>query len=111
MTGDPVTPFLVDLWRFGALKGLENQAYDSLKQNSRQVPPVSSPFQGRSGNPSYQANGWVQYDPDFPKKGQDTDPNHGASATLEYALGDCSLSLMAGALGKILFLAWTAKKN
>lgn len=100
MTGDPVTPFLVDLWRFGALSGNEMRAYQALLQNSTQIPPASSPFQGRSGNASYQADGFVQYDPDFPKKGQDTDPNHGASATLEYALGDCSLSVMAAALGK-----------
>ncbi|MCU1679717.1 MAG: Conserved putative secreted protein [Amycolatopsis sp.] len=100
MTGDPVTPFLVDLWRFGALTGEETQAYEALLQNSEQIPPASSQFQGRSGNASYQADGWVQYDPNFPKKGQDTDPNHGASATMEYALGDCSLSLMASALGK-----------
>ncbi|MET7997193.1 GH92 family glycosyl hydrolase [Amycolatopsis sp. NPDC005232] len=100
MTGDPVTPFLVDLWRFGALKGDEVEAYEALLQNSQQIPPASSPFQGRSGNASYQADGFVQYDPNFPKKGQDTDPNHGASATLEYALGDCSLSTMAAALGK-----------
>jgi predicted alpha-1,2-mannosidase len=100
MTGDPVTPFLVDLWRFGALSGNELRAYDALLQNSREIPPASSPFQGRSGNASYQKDGFVQYDPDFPKKGQDTDPNHGASATLEYALGDCSLSVMAAALGK-----------
>ncbi|WP_020670992.1 GH92 family glycosyl hydrolase [Amycolatopsis nigrescens] len=100
MTGDPVTPFLVDLWRFGALKGMEGQAYRALKQNAEQVPPAESPFQGRSGNESYQANGFVQYDPDFPKKGQDTDPNHGASATMEYALADCSLSLMAKGLGR-----------
>jgi predicted alpha-1,2-mannosidase len=100
MTGDPVTPFLVDLWRFGALSGNELRAYQALLQNSTQIPPASSPFQGRSGNASYQRDGFVQYDPDFPKKGQDTDPNHGASATLEYALGDCSLSVMAAALGK-----------
>ncbi|RSM36643.1 glycoside hydrolase family 92 protein [Amycolatopsis balhimycina DSM 5908] len=100
MTGDPVTPFLVDLWRFGALSGEEMHAYQALLQNSREIPPASSPFQGRSGNASYQKDGFVQYDPDFPKKGQDTDPNHGASATLEYALGDCSLSVMAAALGK-----------
>ncbi|WP_436394242.1 GH92 family glycosyl hydrolase [Amycolatopsis sp. MEPSY49] len=100
MTGDPVTPFLVDLWRFGALSGEEAHAYQALLQNSREIPPASSPFQGRSGNASYQADGFVQYDPNFPKKGQDTDPNHGASATLEYALGDCSLSVMAAALGK-----------
>ncbi len=100
MTGDPVTPFLVDLWRFGALSGEEMHAYQALLQNSREIPPAASPFQGRSGNASYQKDGFVQYDPDFPKKGQDTDPNHGASATLEYALGDCSLSVMAAALGK-----------
>jgi predicted alpha-1,2-mannosidase len=100
MTGDPVTPFLVDLWRFGALSGNEMRAYQALLQNSTQIPPASSPFQGRSGNAGYQQDGFVQYDPDFPKKGQDTDPNHGASATLEYALGDCSLSVMAAALGK-----------
>ncbi|MFI6302324.1 GH92 family glycosyl hydrolase [Amycolatopsis thailandensis] len=100
MTGDPVTPFLVDLWRFGALSGQEFRAYQALLQNSREIPPASSPFQGRSGNASYQKDGFVQYDKDFPKKGQDTDPNHGASATLEYALADCSLSIMAAGLGK-----------
>lgn len=100
MTGDPVTPYLVDLWRSGALRGMEGQAYQALLQNSTQIPPASSPFQGRAGNASYQANGYVQYDPDFPKKGQDTDPAHGASATMEYALADCSLSIMAGALGR-----------
>ncbi len=99
MTGDPVTPFLVDLWRFGALEGLEEQAYRALRQNATTVPPASSPFEGRSGNPSYLANGFVQYDKGFPKKGQDVDPHHGASATLEYALADCSLSIMAAGLG------------
>ncbi len=100
MTGDPVTPFLVDLWWFGALNGLEVQAYQALLQNSTQIPPASSPFQGRAGNESYQAGGFVQYDPNFPSKGQDTDPAHGASATLEYALADCSLSIMAKSLGR-----------
>ncbi|MBB4685597.1 GH92 family glycosyl hydrolase [Amycolatopsis jiangsuensis] len=99
MSGDPVTPFLVDLWRFGALRGDEVRAYQALLQNSREIPPESSPFQGRSGNASYQADGYVAYDPDFPVKGQDSDPRHGASATLEYALADCSLSVMASALG------------
>ena len=100
MTGDPVTPFLVDLWRFGALSGEEMHAYQALLQNSREIPPASSPFQGRSGNASYQKDGFVQYDPDFPKKGQDTDPNHGASATLEYALGaDGKTTVSAGSSG------------
>ncbi len=99
MTGDPVTPFLVDLWRFGALRGLEDQAYAALLRNATQLPPADSPFSGRAGNPSYQAHGFVQYDKDFPHKGQDVDPQHGGSATLEYALADCSLSVMAQALG------------
>ncbi|KAG1536591.1 hypothetical protein G6F50_015028 [Rhizopus delemar] len=34
MTGDPVTPFMVDLWRFGALKGRESQAWDALRRNA-----------------------------------------------------------------------------
>ncbi|WP_051076082.1 GH92 family glycosyl hydrolase [Saccharothrix espanaensis] len=99
MTGDPVTPFLVDLWRFGALEGREDQAYRALLQNATQVPDPKSPFEGRVGNPSYLENGFVQYDKDFPKKGQDVDPHHGASATLEYALADCALSVMAESLG------------
>lgn len=99
MTGDPVTPFLVDLWRFGALEGLEERAYRALWRNATSVPPASSPFEGRAGNPSYLARGFVQYDRDFPKKGQDVDPHHGASATLEYALADSALAVMAAALG------------
>ncbi|WP_228122394.1 GH92 family glycosyl hydrolase [Saccharothrix syringae] len=99
MTGDPVTPFLVDLWRFGALEGLEERAYAALRQNSDSVPPPSSPFEGRAGNPTYLARGFVPHDRNFPKKGQDVDPHHGASATMEYALADHSLSIMAAGLG------------
>ncbi|MFE9745462.1 GH92 family glycosyl hydrolase [Saccharothrix saharensis] len=99
MTGDPVTPFLVDLWRFGALAGFEEQAYEALWQNATGVPPPSSPFEGRAGNPSYLRDGFVQYDKGFRKKGQDVDPHHGASATLEYALADASLRIMALELG------------
>lgn len=69
MTGDPVTPFLVDLWRFGALSGDEMHAYQALLQNSREIPPASSPFQGRSGNASYQA-AWIRpIRPELPEKG------------------------------------------
>jgi predicted alpha-1,2-mannosidase len=99
MTGDPVTPFLVDLWRFGALDGLEEQAYRALWQNATGVPPAASRFSGRAGNPSYLEHGFVQYDKGFPKKGQDVDPHHGASATFEYALADAALAVMAAALG------------
>ena len=99
MTGDPVTPFLVDLWRFGALKGREREAYAALRENAFGVPAFGIRPQGRSGNPSYLRQGFVQYDRGFISKGMDTDPHHGASATLEYALADSSLATMAKALG------------
>ncbi|MCI4569102.1 GH92 family glycosyl hydrolase [Lysobacter sp. CFH 32150] len=100
MTGDPVTPFLVDLWRFGALEGREQQAWDALWQNASGRPPAMSRAQGRAGNDSYLANGYVPYDRAYPSKGMDVDQHHGGSATFEYALGDCALSQMAGALGE-----------
>ncbi|MCC4622529.1 GH92 family glycosyl hydrolase [Xanthomonas cassavae CFBP 4642] len=99
MTGDPVTPFLVDLWRLGALQGNEAEAYAALRQNAFGQPPINSRHSGRSGNASYLANGFVQYDRAFPSKGMDVDPHHGGSATLEYALADCALAQMAHALG------------
>lgn len=99
MTGDPVTPFLVDLWRFGALAGREGEAYTALRKNALEVPPMNSRHAGRSGNPNYLANGYVQYDRAFPSKGMDVDPHHGGSATLEYALADCALAQMADGLG------------
>jgi predicted alpha-1,2-mannosidase len=56
--------------------------------------------QGRAGNDSYRADGFVAYDRAYPSKGMDVDQHHGGSATLEYALGDCALSQMASALGE-----------
>lgn len=102
MTGDPVTPFLVDLWRYGALDEREEQAYAALFQNATQVPPASSPFEGRAGNPTYLTKGFVQYNPLFKLlrlKGHDADPRYGGSATFEYALADGALAIMASALG------------
>jgi predicted alpha-1,2-mannosidase len=99
MTGDPVTPFLVDLWRFGALHGLESEAWAALRRNAFEMPPLNSRHAGRSGNASYLANGYVTYDRAFPSKGMDVDPHHGGSATLEYALADCALAQMAEGLG------------
>lgn len=100
MTGDPVTPFLVDLWRFGALAGHEKEAFTALRENAFGVPPPLVRSQGRAGNPSYLARGFVQYDRTFPAKSMDVDVHHGGSATLEYALADCALAQMAGALGE-----------
>jgi len=99
MTGDPVTPFLVDLWRFGALKGREQEAYAALRENAFGVPPFGSRAQGRAGNPSYLKQGFVQFDRGYVAKGMDIDPHHGASATLEYSLADGALEVMAKALG------------
>jgi predicted alpha-1,2-mannosidase len=99
MTGDPVTPFLVDLWRFGALEGREAQAWTALRRNAFETPPLNSRHDGRAGNPHYLAHGYVQFDRAHPAKGMDSDPHHGGSATLEYAVADCALSLMAEALG------------
>lgn len=99
MTGDPVTPWLTDLWRFGDLKGEEREAYAALRQNAFGVPPLASRSQGRAGNPSYIAHGFVQYDLTFASKAMDADPHYAASATLEYAQADCALAQMAQALG------------
>jgi predicted alpha-1,2-mannosidase len=99
MTGDPVTPFLVDLWRYGDLKGHESEAYAALRENAFGVPPQRTRAQGRSGNPSYLSQGFVQFDLTFLSKGMDTDPHQGASATLEYALADSALAVMAKSLG------------
>lgn len=99
MTGDPVTPFMADLWRLGALQGQEQQAWKALRKNAFELPPQASRFDGRAGNPSYMAEGFVAYDRTFAGKGMDGDPHQGGSATLEYALADCALSLMAEGTG------------
>lgn len=100
MTGDPVTPWLVDLWRFGALDGREHEAWAALWQNASGRPPAMNRAQGRAGNDTYLAEGFVPYDRAYPSKGMDVDQHHGGSATLEYALADCALSQMAQALGE-----------
>ena len=99
MTGDPVTPFLVDAWSQGLLKGHEDEAYAVLKQNADGVPPASSPSNGRSGNATYIADGYVPYEPGESGKPGDYDLQHGGSATLEYALSDAALAVMAKGLG------------
>ncbi len=99
MTGDPVTPFLVDLWRYGALAGQEKQAYQALRQNAFGLPSPLLRAEGRAGNPHYLEHGYVQYERSFVAKGMDVDPHHGGSATLEYAQADGALAYMAQALG------------
>jgi predicted alpha-1,2-mannosidase len=100
MTGDPVTPFLVENWSQGLLAGHEEEAYQALRQNATEVPPASVPQNGRLGNTWYTTQGYAPCLPSHvPAKGGDDDLQHGASATLEYAVADASLSLMANALG------------
>lgn len=99
MTGDPVTPFLVDAWKQGLLKGHEHEAYAVLRQNADKVPPASSPSNGRAGNATYIPDGYVPFDANATGKPGDYDIQHGGSATLEYAVADASLSTMAQGLG------------
>ena len=99
MTGDPVTPYLVDLWRFGALQEHEQEAYAALRENAFGVPTPLVRSEGRAGNPNYLAHGFVEYDRTMPTKSMDVDQHHGGSATFEYAQGDCALATMAHALG------------
>ncbi|KAA0934657.1 GH92 family glycosyl hydrolase [Streptomyces apricus] len=103
MTGDPVTPFLVEAWSKGLLAGHEKEAYALLRKNALSTPPEDSPYNGRAGIDAYQKRGYVpsglEVGEDCPDKGGDNDCRHPASATLEYAAADASLALMAKGLG------------
>ncbi|MCX4885446.1 GH92 family glycosyl hydrolase [Streptomyces sp. NBC_00847] len=103
MTGDPVTPFLTNAYQQGLLKGpggYEERAYRALKQNADGVPPADSPAVGREANKEYIADGFAPYVKGRPHvKPGDSDYDHGASATLEYALSDAMLARMARDLG------------
>ncbi|MEU6549028.1 GH92 family glycosyl hydrolase [Streptomyces sp. NPDC046915] len=100
MTGDPVTPFLTNAYQQGLLKGYEEQAYRALRKNADGVPPADSPAVGREANEAYIADGFAPYIKGRPHaKPGDSDYDHGASATLEYALSDAMLAEMARGLG------------
>ncbi|MFW5469605.1 GH92 family glycosyl hydrolase [Knoellia sp. CPCC 206435] len=104
MTGDPVTPFLVEGWSKGFLAGHEEEAYALLRQNATERPPVDSPFNGRSGQHYYEKLGYIPFGlelgTDCVHHGGDNDCVHPASATLEYAAADASLAIMAKGLGR-----------
>ncbi|MFI5893588.1 GH92 family glycosyl hydrolase [Actinoplanes sp. NPDC051513] len=104
MTGDPVTPFLVEAWSKGLLRGHEEEAYALLRANATSQPPASSPYNGRTGVDYYSARGYIpsglRLGTDCAAKGGDNDCQHPASATLEYAAADAALALMARGLGK-----------
>ncbi len=99
MTGDPVTPFLVNAFAQGLLKGHEQEAYAALRENADSTPPAGSPYEGRGGNARYLADGYVPLDPGAASVAEGGDEARGASATLEYALADAALATMADALG------------
>lgn len=100
MTGDPVTPFLTNAYQQGLLKGYEEEAYRALKKNADGVPPTDSAPVGREANVQYLKDGFAPYIKDRPHaKPGDSDFDHGASATLEYALSDAMLGEMARDLG------------
>ncbi len=103
MTGDPVTPFLVEAWSKGLLAGHEEEAYALLKKNATTTPPADSPYNGRSGVNYYNDRGYIpsglELGKDCAAKGGDNDCEHPASATMEYSAADAALALMARGLG------------
>ena len=100
MTGDPVTPFLVEAWSKGLLQGYEQEAYTLLRANATSQPPAASPYNGRAGVGYYLDRGYIPTGGTCVHKGGDNDCEHPASATLEYAAADAALALMAAGLGK-----------
>jgi predicted alpha-1,2-mannosidase len=104
MTGDPVTPTLVELWSKGFLAGHEDEAYGMLKKYATELPPPASPYNGRAGVAYYDRLGYIpfglQRGTDCPDHGGDNDCDHPASATLEYAAADAALATMAAKLGQ-----------
>ncbi|WP_116199881.1 GH92 family glycosyl hydrolase [Amycolatopsis circi] len=103
MTGDPVTPFLVEAWSKGLLAGHEDEAYGLLKKNATSTPPADSPYNGRSGVNYYNDRGYIPsgltLGKDCAAKGGDNDCEHPTSATMEYSAADAALALMAKGLG------------
>ena len=103
MTGDPVTPSLVEAWSKGFLKGHEDEAYALLRENATQRPPADSQYNGRSGIEYYKKDGYIPFGlsvgTDCVSHGGDNDCAHPASASLEYSAADAALSLMARGLG------------
>jgi predicted alpha-1,2-mannosidase len=104
MTGDPVTPFLVEAWSKGLLAGHEQEAYALLRKNATSTPPADSQYNGRSGVNYYSQRGYIPsglvVGTDCANKGGDNDCTHPASATQEYAAADAALALMADGLGR-----------
>ena len=104
MTGDPVTPFLVEAWSKGLLAGPRDRRRTRCSGRTRpSTPPADSPVQRPRGHRLLRERGYIPFGlalgKDCADKGGDNDCHHPASATLEYAAADASLALMAKALG------------
>lgn len=116
MTGDPVTPYLVEGWSKGLLSGkAAREAYKDVRANATRVPPAGVPENGRAASEYYNRLGYIPYGlhvttrATCPAEGTNTTccPTHGAdndcyypaSSQLEYAAADASLALMAKGLG------------
>ncbi|MEV6851955.1 GH92 family glycosyl hydrolase [Actinoplanes sp. NPDC051411] len=103
MTGDPVTPFLVEAWSKGLLAGHADEAYQLLRKNALAQPPATTPYNGRTGVTYYSDRGYIPsglaLGTDCVAKGGDNDCQHPASATLEYSAADAALAQMAAGLG------------
>ncbi|MEU6441686.1 GH92 family glycosyl hydrolase [Streptomyces sp. NPDC047046] len=127
MTGDPVTPFLVEGWSKGLLTGADaREAYTYLRANATEVPSADVRQNGRAGVAYYAERGYVPYGLNVksnaecdgstagdccPTKSNDNDCYYGTSATLEYAAADASLALMAKGLGHEADAAMFAKRG
>jgi predicted alpha-1,2-mannosidase len=128
MTGDPVTPYLVEGWSKGLLTGKDAQdAYQYLRANATAVPSADVRENGRAGVEYYASRGYIPYGVNItsnadcpsngtsgtccPTKGGDNDCYYGTSATLDYALADASLSLMAKGLGLTADAAMFAERG
>lgn len=112
MTGDPVTPFLVEGWSKGLFTPSEAQrVYQAVRANATSLPPSTVNYNGRAGVQQYQAEGYIPYGlhvsedaargdlNSCPTHGNDNDCYYPVSATMEYASADASLALMARGLG------------
>ena len=99
MSGDPITPWIVTIYRRGLLdKDTAKKLFDALWRNVNEVPADTSIFRGRDGNATYKARGHVDYNTTSGYTYGDR--RQAGSATLEYALADCSLAMMARGLGE-----------
>jgi predicted alpha-1,2-mannosidase len=99
MTGDPVTPQLVTAQQYGLLDGWEDRLWAQLVHNADTVPPADHPANGRAGNQHYLEHGYVPADTGAECKPGDCDLDHAGSATLEYAVADASMAVLAQDLG------------